>query len=64
MFFIETIFSVKVFEMEKRLREVDTRCQSMVDEAKEMKKELEINKQQTQQLLRILAGKKILDPGN
>jgi hypothetical protein len=49
--------------MEKRLRELDSKCQFMVKEAEEMKKELGTSKQQAQQLLRILAAKNILDSG-
>ena len=50
--------------MEKRLRELDLKCQFVVKEAEEMKKELGASKQQAQELLRILAAKKILDSGN
>ena len=50
--------------MEKRLRDIDSKCQLVVNEAEEMKQELKATKQQTQRLLRILAGKKILDSGN
>ncbi len=50
--------------MEKRLRELDLKCQFVVKEAEEMKKELGTSKQQAQELLRILAAKKILDSGN
>ena len=51
----------RVFEMEKRLRDIDSKCQLVVNEAEEMKQELKATEQQTQRLLRILAGKKILD---
>ena len=50
--------------MEKRLRELDSKCQFVVKEAEEMKKELGTSKQKTQELFRILAAKDILDTGN
>lgn len=50
--------------MEKRLRDIDSRCQDVVKEVEEMKKELRISQQQAQKLLGILASKKILDSGN
>ena len=49
--------------MEKRLHELDSKCQFVVKEAAEMKKELGTSKQQAQELLRILADKNILDAG-
>ena len=50
--------------MEKRLRELDTKCQFVAKEAEKMKKELGTSKQQTQELFRILAATDILDSGN
>ena len=52
-----------MFELEKRIRELGSKYQLMVKEAEDMKKEMETSKQQSQQLFRILAAKKILDSG-
>lgn len=57
-------FVVEVFDMEKRLRDLDTKCQFVAREAEIMKTELETTKQQTQELFRILEANNILDSGD
>lgn len=57
-------FVVEVFDMEKRLHDLDTKCQFVAREAEKMKTELETTKQQTQELFRILEANNILDSGD
>ncbi|XP_028410854.1 uncharacterized protein LOC114533523 [Dendronephthya gigantea] len=52
----------KVFELEKRLSELNSKYQFIETNAQEMKEELVASKQQAQQLFQVLAAKKILEP--